>query len=883
MTVGNYEVVNAEIGGIVTNDDSDVFTGTYYPGQDVEIEGTFTGATDQEDDYSYAAYFASPNFANPDYTFFLDGDNDQRVGTTLSNLGSIPVDVPYDLSWEVTIVPFTGADPSFPVDEALLGDADFVGYDGGEFDDDGERSVTSDLINIQSATNGLLTINVSKTSNGLSPAGTELRVLYSTDGFATSTQVGTDISLNDDLSEDIEIDLSSETGIVSSSTQFRVYQLNNSGQDLDMWDISTLSVSTGGTVPADLDPIDYLSNSAFVDIDAPVVVLDPVDVPADLIFPGDEIDLTYNIVNGEFPAGTELTAVFEPFGGNPFMVGTSSLITPGDTEDHPITISTPVVEGDLNYQIRLTTENSFEDEVNSNTITYPIYETGVTIDDVTSNSGVSDGGLDVIYAGNTITVAYTIDGSVGTGGELFLEVYDYSVDVDDYVVISSATGADIDGTIDGTLPTGIDYDDDGDEDPFIRLRIGNGILAQPGTFEFAENENGDDANGVDPFDEGFFDQLVGNFPVDPSDGSYDNFIGSGERSVSTIPFDFTFGGNVEFSFSDAGNYVADQTLYLQASIDGGTSWTTFGEEDYTGGGVSFDELLPKTLWSSATSFRVIYNEDGASEEFENELDFGSMTLQSIAATSGSSDERNISDQFSKPTVSLEVLDSYAFTTGEQLTIEYTTSGTFPTNTAFAIVLEGDDEETVIGEATGTGLTSVDVTIPAFAFSDNPDDTEDIYDELKVVAFDQSINTSYIPDEDIDLDDDDFFLVIEGTNDDDGSYLFDEAGDRSLLTQAFDLSGATSVEVEFYFEDDGDIDPTDNILTIPVFQVSIDGGATFTDVAVEEDGMLGDGYLFNDDTYTADIPSGLITAATHFRWYQPLNLGEDEMSGLLKIL
>lgn len=867
----NIEIPSTSITQFRDFDDNPV--GTYYAGQSVRIIGGFTGASGQVNDWNYVALFIDPS--NEFNNFTLESPTEANDGVNeITVTGTIPADVDYNDNWDVELRAYTTGTPIFGVEfftNFSDGNSDGLIYIGGEdvgnhaeFTEDNDRSLTTPSVNVGTVTNSYLSFDLAKTSAGLSPSGTEIEVSYSTNGGSSYT-VLEEISLNADLSETIMVD-SWPAGTVSTTTMFRISQKSNNGEGLSTWSVDNLRVSIGGNVITNDEVISYVSSS--IDVNEPTIVLDPVEVPSALIYPGDQLDLVYNITNGGYPAGTTLSAIFEPGSDNPYIIGSSTLITPGDSEDHTIEITVPAFVGGT-YSVHLIP--SIDSDANSNAVSLPIYNTTINITEVNSNSGVTDGGTEIIYPGDIITVQYSTDGNIGAGAELMLEVYDYDDDVDDYVLLNSTTT--INGSITGTLPTGINYDGGGN--PTVRLRIGNGVLAESG-LTFAEDGEGNDANGVDPFEENFFPpaQLIGTKTSDSGDGEYDNFISSGERSVATIAFDYTFGGTAYVSFSEVSYSGTSQSVYLQASTDNGATWTTIDEETYEGNDFDLFAVVPSNLWSSATSFRVIYNEAGESAEFDNELDFGSATFQVNQTSTANSDEYDISGQFRKPSVRLESLDSYSFLAGESLDIEYTTEGTFPANTQFAIVLGGPDNlETVVGQSTTQGLASVSVTIPNFVFEDNPDDTDELYDELKVVAFDATSSATYVPDETITLDDDDFFVVIEGTDEEDGTYTFDNAGDRSLQTLDFDLSSADAVQLNFTISALG-IDVNDNTLTIPVLQASTDGGTTFNNIAAEDDGVLGDGFLFNNTAYSAELDAGLLTAATRFRWYQPLNLGQN---------
>ncbi|MCV9386056.1 T9SS type A sorting domain-containing protein [Reichenbachiella ulvae] len=872
--VGTYTINEPFINGVAFNDVTDTPVGQYYAGQSVIVDGVFNGGTDQVLDYNYVAVFRNTTLGE---WFTLEGNADSNTGNDISVSGTIPTGVTLDENWDVTIEAYTGADATFGVEEEFSSSATNLGdleIQGGsvatavEFTGDGDRGLMTPELYIGSTTNAYISFNLSKLSSGLSPDGTEIVLEYSTDG-STYTQIGDDISLNDDLSEALMFE-SLPAGIVSSTTQIQIRQLSNAGAGLSTWSVDDLMIVSGGSVIPDGDSFTYTSSA--IDVLQPTIVLDAVAVPADLIYPGSSVDLVYNITNGALPTGTEISAILDN-GVLSYEVGTSANITPGDTEDHTISITIPsIVGGDYDVYLMSSTNDT-----ESNTITVPVYNTTLEITEITSNSGVTDGGVDVFFPGSEITVNYNAVGDMGAGAELKLEVRDYDLDVSDndgYVTINSETT--LSGSITGTLSETINYDDDGAETPYVRIKIGNGVLVDM-ALAFVKDTDDADINGVGYSESVFdFDMTEGNDPLNE-----DDFIGSGQRSATTLAFDLSNGGIVSLGLTNnAASYNGTpQDVYLQASING-TDWTTIDDQEYANADVTFSSItLPQELWGDETWIRVVYNMSSEAAELENVLTLNSITLQTGALVSANSDTEDVSGQFRKPTVSLEVLDSYDFTVGEQFTIEYNTTGPFPANTAFAIVMAGPDNlETVIGESESVGLTTVDVTMPAMSKEENGAGPDDLYDEIKVVAYNKATaDTEYLSDETMVIDDDEYFLVIEGENSSstgDGDYLFDRAGDRSLLTDAFDLSGVESAFINFTTSNYNGISATSNLLTIPVLQVSTDAGASFQTIAAEEDGLLGDGYLYYTNSFSAEIPAEHLTSATHFRWYQALNLGQD---------
>lgn len=876
--VNNYDVdlPTTTVADIEDEDGNSNFT--YYPGDSINVLATFTGYEDQVSEYDFTAIFRysgqSFRLEAEDISNIISSDNgDGSFDYDFTVSGFLPVDVEFDETWNVTIEAYSGSSPTLGNDIDLETDAVYVGYSA-DFDDDGDRMLTSPELKIESVTNASVFVDLVKTSTGLSPSGTEIALEYSTDGFESFTQIGDAISLNADLSERDTFDVSSISALITSTTQFRLRQLSNNGSELDTWDVDEFSFYAAGTLLGDGDPVDYQGTT--IDIDAPVIVLDAVDVPDDLIYPGDEIELTYNITEGQFVAGTMLTAILE---GTDFeyMIGNSEDIAPGDDQDHTITVTVPPIIGGT-YSVKLATNPE------SNTIDFPVFDTEVTITSIDSDNGVFDGTVDVIYPGDVVTANYEISGSLGTGAELFFEVWDQgdetTTDDDEWTILNSATGADINGTISGTLPTDINYDDP--SNPKVRIRVGNGLLANSSDV-LVEDLSGNNINYFIGTAEGFsgyifdvFDEelIEGNDPTD-----IDKLIGSGERSATTIPFEMPFGGGVYVGLNGI-SYDFDQEVEIQASSDG-TTWETLQILEYTGTGTFFsDFFLPISAdsWGDETRFRIIYNEDGAAGEFENEIELYYMYVVANESVTANTSEFDINGQFRRPRVSLEVLDSYDFVVGESFEVEYTTEGTFPANTEFALLFEGSgvdgDNIAVVGTSADEGSGTFSATAPLFAFTEMGDGV-DLYDEIVVIAYDAT-DGDYVPNEEIDIEEEEQWLLIEGGDGEGGfdDFDFSDDGNRSLLTQAFDLSGSSSVTLEFDFNPYG-VDVTDNVNTIPFLQTSTDDGESFQVLAVDETSLVSDGALYENKTYSVELPSSVLTSATHFRWYQALNLGDGE--------
>lgn len=883
----------------------------YYGGGGFEIDATFTGFEDQVSNFSYVAIFRNTttgqsfSVVNTDMTFGETENNPSEFIYDFEIDGVIPTNIDYSDNtsyddWDVSVEAFTGATATVGNSENLLTSGTVVGgTNATNFNDDDDRFYLTEELDVQTVTGASITLDLNKNLAQLYPSGTEVVLEYTTNGtdfteLIADGRTSASISLNDTIDggfDPFTYDLSSETGLISTATQFRVRQLSNSGLSLDTWGIGQFSLSTEGSLLEDNSTISYGSVTG-VTINPPVIVLDPVDVPDDFIYPGDEVDLTYNITLGEFPSGTEFEAILEG-GVFDYMVGTSSLITPGDDQDHTITVTIPPILGG-DYSLKLTTNPE------SNSITIPVFNTEVEITEVSSDNGVFDGATDIFYPGDNITATYEITGSVGSGAELFFEVWDQgdnSTTADDeWVVLTSVSGADIDGTITGTLPTGINYDDPSNAK--IRLRIGNGLLANmssvaaedldgesiDGTYTIVntpENGNSTNDNGYifDVFDE---ESIEGNDPTD-----INNLIGSGERSATTIAFEMPFGGNATITLGNV-SHDFDQDVQLMASNDGGANYTELDVQTNEGTGVTVStDAIPEALWGDEVIFKVVYNEDGAAAEFENELELTSIEVLINEAVSANSDEFDISGQLRRYTISLEDLSVTSFVVGEEITVEYTTEGSFPSNTGFALLFEGnldgdgdpgttgdansgEDFFTVLATSTDEGSGSFTFDVPDMAYEfDGTDATFTLYSKMSVVAYDATGGADFLPNEKVNVDEDDQFLVIVGTDDEDGNYTFDLAGNRRLLTEAFDLTGAQSVILNFTYS--STIDEDDQLATIPQLQYSIDDGSSFVNIEIEDSGLEG-GYIVGSNTYAVELPSAAVTSATHFRWVQTLNLG-----------
>jgi hypothetical protein len=218
---------------------------------------------------------------------------------------------------------------------------------------------------------------------------------------------------------------------------------------------------------------------------------------------------------------------------------------------------------------------------------------------------------------------------------------------------------------------------------------------------------------------------------------------------------------------------------------------------------------------------------------------------------------------------------------EQLTVDYSSYGEWPTDIKFAAVVkatidsDGNTKYVVLDEATATGLNNL---IENVKMIDAPWWYEDLVTPANsdyitnysfgIVAYQGAElilqNNVYGP---LTIDD---FIEFKGATDL-GNWIDDE-GDRYFLSNAFDLTGLINATLEFRYSADN---ITISSSTLPQLLVSIDGGTTFSPLAVE--GEYGDvGYLGSNETnktYSVEIPAEFLTSATHFMWKQQVNGGQ----------
>lgn len=723
-----------------------------------------------------------------------------------------------------------------------------VEVEGGEFvgpvisfSEDGERSLTTQPLAISSAT-GVAAFDLRNDNSSISPAGTEIVIEYSTDGN-TYTELA-EVDLNDVGTGFTTFVLDSwPAGVASATTQFRFRQRSNAGLDLNSWSITDVYFDINSNIingrTFEYNP--YGTNQ----VNSPIINLEVYDILANgEVFPGNQITLNYEILDGAFPAGTELDAIFDRMDalGYEYSVGSSS------TLNGTIDINIPAVTNNT-YDVYLETSNG----VQSNILNLNVSGITLQVDSIVGTPSVLFQGNEVYYPGSDVEVFYTLIGDP-TGSDLLFEVEDNITG--EFVTIG--TSSTFSGSISANLPDSIDYTGN------YRLSVSTGqpLVAGGSTDIINENYGGnfEDANEAAIWTlEGY---EFGN-----------SFSGSGVRSATSDGFEIPNGARLQMNIAEDDDFTASFDVVIQASIDGST-WIGLDTATlaFDGDNYFVNLLLPTSVWSESTQFRVISNEDEAFGYGENTFDIESFQLtvpnsQEFALATGTLD-------IVFPTLAVEDLDPN-WVVGQDIAIDFNLTGPFPANTYVAAIVEnsvtGDFE--LIGETAAVEVGEITGTLPLMTETE----AGDPYNQIKLVPYIKAdATTNYEQGNNIPVQVEADFLVVEGDDNptfDPENFFLDQAGNRSVLTRDYDLSGVSTASIQFTFGDtDDDFDMNGNQNIVPRLQVSIDAGATFQEIPIndvnEEVGLL-----YESQTYTVEVPSEYLTAETHFRWVQPLNLGE----------
>ena len=725
-------------------------------------------------------------------------------------------------------------------------EGDVASIEGGQtfgneigFFEDGARSVTTLPFSLNSD-NAVITFDLRRDNNVISPDGTEIVLEYSTDGSTFTELAG--ISLNEmtTVYQTFQVD-EWPAGVASSSTQFRFRQLSNNGEDLNSWSIRNIFIDVNSNLinGGVFDYFSYGSNQ----INSPIINLEVYDILANgQVFPGSQITLNYEVLDGAFPAGTEIDGIFDRNDalGYEYSIGSSASV--GSTID----VTIPAV-GAGTYPIYLETSNG----VTSNNLSLQVSGLSLQVDSIIGTPNVRFQGNDVYYPGSDVEVFYTLTGTPGSGANLLFEVEDNISG--EYVTIGTAST--FTGSITANLPDSIDYSGNYQ----LSVSTGQPLVAGGSSNLVNENYGGSFADATEAAS---WPELLG----------YEfgnSFSGSGVRSAVSEEYELLNGARVQSNVQTDGNFTGEFEVLLQASVDGST-WIDIdiATLSFNGASYFFNELLPTSVWSETTQFRVISNEDEAFGYNENTFDLESFQLtvpntQEFALATGTLD-------IVFPTLAVEDLDPN-WVVGQDIAIDFNMTGPFPANTYVAAIIEnaGTGDFELIGETAAVEVGEITGTLPLMTETE----AGDPYNQIKLVPYIKATTeTQYEQGQNIDVELESDFLLVEGDDNpafEPADFEFDEAGNRSVLTTDYDLSSVSTASVQFNFTGNFDMNGNQNL--VPRLQVSVDAGSTFQEIPINDMNQEV-GLIYNSGLYVIEVPAQYLTDATHFRWVQPLNLG-----------
>lgn len=852
-----YSVVNPQLNidsVYVTGDDVDVSTA--YPGDEINIVASITDGAEL-DLYSYGAIFT-----NGSDRFYLEGETFTNVNDTVFTIvGTVPTGVIYDgydlyvaaydsddsqLLWSDSYTPDFGDSDDF--DELTIENGELTVLDNIEFDGDGERSIEFPAFDFASIDNDSIKIYLGRSENLLSPAGTDLVLEYATEEGGSFTEL-TSVSLNalsatgTSLLAVAAADYPS--GMITSGTILRIRQEGNNGDGLDMWYISSISINGVDNL------IDIVGDDDInFDIDRPSITLDPISIESDnLSYPMTDQTFTFSIDEGEFPANTGAKLLINTVGDEELDILIGEI---EDVTDESIDFKVPALEGG-DYTVYLLVN----DEMYSS-VTLPIYEVEISISDVSFTMAVDVAGEQYAVPGSTATVTYSIDGEPGSGAQLVLSVLNND---GDYVQLNATET--LDGTITGVLPQDLDYPDS-PTNPTLKLSLTTGLFD---AFAFSELLNVD--LSAEELDE-YFSMTVGTQEVS---GTPDVFYGSSERSATSIPFDFTYGGNISVNI-DNEDFDSDYDMTIYLSKDGET-WEDFETLTNSGGGLTFDVDVPNNFWTDSLYFRVAYDDNFNAGVNTSKIDDVVIETPTFTETADVLYEFGLVE----PYINLADVNS-SYTIGQDVTVSYNAEY-FPDDVEFAAVLVQGNVTYVIGTNADQGTQSISGSMPIVLPLDE-DNALAAY-EISVIPFIPGEDGEYYPsDQIIDVDSEGDFMTVTGVSNPSvfTSFDFDRVGTRELVAGPFDLSGADSVTLQFYYE--SVVTMASNTNTVPRLELSTDGSTwTAIEVLEDEDDMYQTGLLYNaDGTISVGIPEAFLAEDVYIRWSQPLNLGLDKNAWLV---
>ncbi|MFH6985538.1 T9SS type A sorting domain-containing protein [Marinoscillum luteum] len=864
------------------NENVSVLEGSVYPGDELVLSGTLYGGT--VSDYNYALVVDGVVISE------TPSDTDDGLGLVEFTFDA-PVDMAYNENLWFEIVPYALADASY--NAGFEFDADFVaelneeepdeeetvivgGEDDGSdayFYEAGERSATTQALNLAGLLDPKMGFQLARLNDEPSPAGTDIVFEYSTDDGATYTEIGSfvlnDLPFKDDYSETFyfygtdneEADFDFPSAVLVDGVIFRFRQESNIGDNEDSWYLNAFYMDSGDNRA---DEIDY--DESYFSLNEPVISLSPLNISETVPYPMTELTLDWTIDAGEFPAntGAKLYLDGDIAGGYDILVGEVADVTLG-TMDFTVP---PLEAGD--YEMYLMVNG-----VDYGTVYLPIYDLGISITGISYDPSVSIGGEEYAVIGSAITVEYDISGEPGEDAELTIAVWDY--DEEEYVTIGMSS--DFTGSITATLPTDINLDDDGESDPYVQIGVTAGIFSL-----------GFDETVYDLYTQGSYLSNIydndGNNVFDSWSGTLywynpDDFVGSGERyAVSSILDTYRGGesglqgGEITVTLRSLPSYNGSFTVSLEVSTDG-EEWEWVDDVTFSGGNQNMDleYLIEEEYFSETFQYRVIYDYCCyGSYSYGSKIYNVEFVRPEYLEVIGDESEFN----FRRPLLTVADLEDKYIQIGEEVTINYNAQF-FPEDVEFALKFQAQGNYIVLATSDTHGAGSFTVNIP-YDLEETLDPPHVEWDNysFKVDAFiPETPGGAYSDGSYIELEDEEDFIAVEGTDDTEPSFTFNQSGERSLLTRAIDLTVASNPTLTFYWDDAFDANSTKSL--VPRLEASIDGGVTFTAVQVyelaeDEEQMFDDGLIYHSGTYDIEIPAELITEATHFRWSQPLNLG-----------
>lgn len=841
-------------------DDNDDAITEAFPGDEITILAKTYGFDAEADSADFAVVI--------DDLFVLENANVSVTAATDSLVitGTIPANVTYDVGLDVEVKLYDGSTAIIGLDVDVFDDYDAededseISFDGGEYDDvdmsvtfteAGDRWLTTPAISIPTTDGLTMEFTLERVNGVRSPSGTEVRLEYSTDNGTTYTTLA-DFSINAAGTSGTTYTLDSDTlvsGVVSTGTMFRFRQLSNNGLDLDSWELSDIQFMNGTNI-LEYTYVDYDGMS--LDVNEPIITLDAFDAGTDY-YPGMDLEVTFSI-EGSFPTNTEFSLLLD----EDYVMYNLGDFSAAGTH----TVKVPAKVADI-YDVYI--QADFR-EVESGTAALTINEVQITNISVTSSESTTDGTYEFIYPSNEITVSYETVGFINDDVLAYLEVWDNNED--EYVTLEDSVTVGDDITT--TLPLGLDYSGE----PSFRLTL----MDMSGVRTFVVDNNTWSSNETLSSEYFPLDDRVAhnnnNYFYNPSGQT-------GERSATSIPLDFSYGGRVDFDMQIAstGWYIGDQDIYLQYSTDKGETWVEFATGTITNAYVDLfgSEEIPEEAWMDSVLVRFIYNEDEFATYAENYVYFYGFDVEYTDYEPVAQEEFDLGDvsdlNLELLSISLATLDDTEFNLGEEFTVEYNVDGPFGDDVDFAVVMNEtvSGEYMVLGESDATGAVQLTVSAPQLGFGD-----DDPTYEIAVYPFvkESDTDTYRAATETEDLTEDDDFVAISGRNSGQSGYTgtitFDETGERYLTTRELDLADFGAITLNFDFTFSGLEGTT---LVLPILEASTDG-STFTAIPVTDATYEEDGLVYPGGSYSVEIDEMYQTETTSFRWRQPINGGED---------